>query len=187
MRYVCLLVLMQSFVLAQDGAAIYKERCASCHDTPQGRVPALSTLKQMTGAEIYIALTNGTMKSRAEGLATPEIFALIGYIGPKDVTQPAPVRIEPTCKSAAVFRPGANSAEWNGWSTSATNSRFQDKAAAGLTAQDVSRLKLKWAFNLGDVTMGRGQPVIVGGECSSLRKRARYMHSMRIPAAYAGA
>lgn len=163
MRYVCLLALITPVLYAQDGAAIYKERCASCHDAPQGRVPALSTIKQMTGAAIYAALTNGTMKSRAEGLATSDIFALIGYIGPKDVAQPAQVTIAPTCKSPGVFRPSANSPEWNGWSTSATNSRFQDQAAAGLTAADVSRLKLKWAFNLGDVTTARGQPVIVGG------------------------
>jgi polyvinyl alcohol dehydrogenase (cytochrome) len=56
-----------------------------------------------------------------------------------------------------------NSPQWNGWSTSSTNSRFQDARNAGLTASSVPKLKLKWAFNLGAVTMARSQPTIVGG------------------------
>ena len=42
MRYVCLFVLMLPALSAQDGAAIYKERCASCHDMPAARVPSLA-------------------------------------------------------------------------------------------------------------------------------------------------
>ena len=59
------------------------------------------------------------------------------------------------------FKPGATSA-WGGWSPSVTNSRYQDAKAAGLAAADVPRLKLKWAFNLGAVTMARGQPAVAG-------------------------
>ncbi len=44
-----------------------------------------------------------------------------------------------------------------------TNSRFQDVAAAGLSAASVKNLKLKWSFNLGNVGVARAQPVIVGG------------------------
>jgi polyvinyl alcohol dehydrogenase (cytochrome) len=152
---------MPFFLLAQDGAAIYKERCASCHDAPQGRVPSIAAIKQMSGEAIYMALTSGVMKSRAEGLSTADIMALIGYIAPTGGAQPVP--IEPTCKTPVAFHPAADSPQWNGWSTSLTNSRFQDKAAARLDAADVPRLKLKWAFNLGDVTIARGQPVVIGG------------------------
>jgi len=148
---------------AQDGAAIYKERCAACHDAPQARVPALSAIKAMSGEAIYLVLTSGVMKTQAEGLSTAQIFALLGYIAPTGSSQPAPATIMPTCKGADAFRAGATSPQWNGWSTSVTNSRFQDAAAAGLSASDVPRLKLKWAFNLGDVTVSRSQPTVVGG------------------------
>jgi len=163
MRYVCLFVLMLPVLSAQDGAAIYKERCSSCHDMPAARVPSLATIKAMSGEAIYVALTNGVMKSRAEGLSTPEIFALIGYIAPTGGTQAAAPTFTPTCKGEAAFRVDAKSPQWNGWSTSPTNSRFQDATAAGLAAADVPKLKLKWAFNLGDVTTARSQPAIVGG------------------------
>jgi hypothetical protein len=82
MRYVCLLTLMIPILPAQDGGAIYKERCASCHDAPAGRVPALSAIKAMSGEAVYLALTSGSMKAMAEGLTTAQIFALLGYIAP---------------------------------------------------------------------------------------------------------
>src|SRR5580704_10864641 len=97
MRYLCLLtkpaVLLALLALtmpilpAQDGSAIYKERCAQCHDAPEGRVPSISAIKAMSGEAIYMALTSGSMKTRAEGLSTPQIFALIGYIAPTGGTQ----------------------------------------------------------------------------------------------------
>src|SRR5580700_4954536 len=165
MRYVCLLALILPALSAQDdaGAAIYKERCASCHDVPAERVPPLSSIKAMSGEAIYTALTSGVMKTRAEGLSTAQIFALIGYIAPTGGTHAAAPNITPTCKGSAAFQADAISPQWNGWSTSATNSRFQDAASAGLSPSDVGKLKLKWAFNLGDVTVARSQPTIVGG------------------------
>ncbi len=161
MRYVCLLVLIASTLHAQDGAAIYKQKCASCHDTPAARVPSLSTIKAMSGEAIYKSLTSGVMKTQAAGLSTAEIFALIGFIAPTGGAKPATTAAR-TCTKQPAFPTGANIPEWNGWSTSVTNSRFQDAASAGLAAADLGKLKLKWAFNLGDVTDTRSQPAVIG-------------------------
>jgi polyvinyl alcohol dehydrogenase (cytochrome) len=163
MRYVCLFTLMLPALSAQDGPAIYKERCASCHDSPQPRVPSLTTIKAMSGEAIYLALTSGAMKTRAEGLSTGQIFALLAYIAPTGGSHSAAATIAPTCKGDSTFRADANSPQWNGWSTSATNSRFQDAASAGLAVSALPKLKLKWAFNLGDVATARSQPTVVGG------------------------
>ncbi len=171
MRHTCLplvmIVALSARVLsAQDGAAIYKERCASCHDAPEGRVPAISAIKAMSGEAIYVALTSGPMRTQAQGLSMAQIFALLGYIAPTGAAN-AP-SLERTCKedsstSVAVLQSALNAPRWNGWSTSATNSRVQDAASAGLTASNVPALKPKWAFNLGAVTIARSQPTIVGG------------------------
>ena len=164
MRYVCLFALMTWLLSAQDGAAIYKERCASCHDKPEGRVPSIASIKAMSAETIYASLTAGTMKSRAEGLSTAEIFALIGHIAPAGGahadTAPS---LTPTCKGSAALRLAPAEPQWNGWSPSLTNSRFADAASARLAASDVPKLKLKWAFNLGDVTLSRSQPTVAGG------------------------
>lgn len=163
MRYVCLFALMLPLLSAQDGAAIYKERCASCHDQPAERVPSLAAIKAMSGEAVYTVLATGVMKSQAEGLSTAQIFALLGYIAPTGGAQKAPAAITPTCTSSAPVQLSANAAQWNGWSPGLTNSRFQDAAAAKLSATDVARLKLKWAFNLGDVTVARSQPAFAAG------------------------
>ena len=126
MRYVCLLavitlVLSVPVVSAQDGAAIYKERCASCHDMAEGRTPALSAIKAMSGTNIYLALTSGAMKTQAEGLSTPQIFSLLGYIAPTGGSgaADAPV-LTRTCKTEAPFGPAAFKAamkrRWLSWS-----------------------------------------------------------------------
>ncbi len=162
MRYVCLLALLTSTLWAQDGAAIYKERCASCHDSPAARVPSLSTIKTMSGEAIYLALTRGVMKTQAEGLSSAQMFSLLGYIAPTGGAHAAALQVTPTCATQPAFSVGANTPEWNGWSTKISNSRFQDAASAGLTAGDLGRLKLKWAFNLGDATEARSQPAVFG-------------------------
>src|SRR5215467_10414435 len=171
MRYTCLLaltisVLSPRMLSAQDGAAIYKERCASCHDMPEGRTPPLAAIKAMTGEAIYAALSSGAMRTQAQGLTAPQLFALMGYIAPTG-TAGGP-SITRTCTddssiSPAAFTSAMNAPRWNGWSTSVTNSRFQDARSAGLTASSVPGLKLKWAFNLGNTTTARSQPVVVGG------------------------
>ena len=166
-----LLILMTTgLVEAQDGAALYKERCASCHDSPEGRTPSIGAIKQMTGAAVYAALTNGVMKSQTSGLSTQEVISLLVYIAPAGDANAKPA-FEKSCTGNApalpigsTLRPGASA--WGGpgedGAPSVTNSRYQDAKAAGLAAADVPRLKLKWAFNLGAVTMGRGQPAVAG-------------------------
>ena len=179
MRHTCLplvmIVALSARVLsAQDGAAIYKERCASCHDAPEGRVPAISAIKAMSGEAIYVALTSGPMRTQAQGLSMAQIFALLGYIAPTGAAN-AP-SLERTCKedssiSVAALKSALNAPRWNGWSTSATNSRFQDAASAGLTASNVPALKLKWAFNLGAVTIARSQRTIRPASRMMTRRR----------------
>src|SRR5262245_34171524 len=108
MRYVGLLavtilVLSTQALFAQDGAAIYKERCASCHDAPEGRVPSFSTIKAMSGTSIYLALTSGAMRTQAEGLSTPQIFALLGYIAPTGGASADAPNLTRTCQGDVSF------------------------------------------------------------------------------------
>ncbi|HLI83084.1 MAG TPA: PQQ-binding-like beta-propeller repeat protein [Bryobacteraceae bacterium] len=63
------------------------------------------------------------------------------------------------CASAKPFTP--SSGDWNGWGVDRANSRFQPHP--GLSASDVPKLKLKWAFAFPGETRTQSQPVIVGG------------------------
>ena len=52
---------------------------------------------------------------------------------------------------------------WNGWSPDRSNARFQSAEAAGLTANSVPDLSLKWAVGFPGVTVASFQATIVGG------------------------
>src|SRR4029434_10316871 len=52
---------------------------------------------------------------------------------------------------------------WNGWSTDVNNARYQPAKDAGLTAQQVPNLKLKWAFGVPNATEMYSQPTVVSG------------------------
>ena len=51
---------------------------------------------------------------------------------------------------------------WSGWGGE-NNARFQTKAAAGLAATDIPKLKLKWAFGLPDGKSMYSQPAVAFG------------------------
>jgi polyvinyl alcohol dehydrogenase (cytochrome) len=160
--FALLILVITGLLQAQDGAALYKERCASCHDSPQGRTPSIDAIRQMTGGAVYAAL-NGVMKSQTSGLSTQQVLSLVVYIAPAGDAGAKPA-FEKNCAGNASLKPAASAwgGQWGGWSPSVTNSRYQETKEAGLAAADVPRLKLKWAFNLGAVTMGRGQPAVAG-------------------------
>jgi polyvinyl alcohol dehydrogenase (cytochrome) len=165
MRYVCLLAMVLAAVSAraQDGGVVYKAHCASCHDSGAARVPPESALKTMSVPQLLATLENGTMKTVGDTLTPQERYAVVLYLSwaaPKVSPLPAPAFCS---ASAAPFRYSSSGATWTGWSTGVANSRFQDAAGAGLTAQDVPKLKLKWAFALGDETTARSQPAVADG------------------------
>ena len=65
------------------------------------------------------------------------------------------------CTSRVLMRDIAAGPVWNGWSPDATNARFH--RASGLSASDVPRLTLKWAFGFPGVSSVCGQPTVAGG------------------------
>ena len=52
---------------------------------------------------------------------------------------------------------------WNGWGNGPTNARFQPKSQGKLTAADLHRLELKWAFGYANTASAEPQPTIAGG------------------------
>lgn len=160
-----LLVALSCASVAQDGAVIYKQYCAACHDAPKGRIPALEALRGMSNAAILRALNSGSMREEAKSLNAQQRGAVAAYLG-TGTSVPLPVTASQTasgfCSTSAPPASGTHSA-WNGFGANTANTRFQTTDAAGMRAEDVPKLQLKWAFSLGDVTGARGQPVVVGG------------------------
>src|SRR5215471_1959463 len=66
----------QNPVTSPEGAALYKERCAVCHDNPQERVPPLFLIRRRSAEDVIQTLTSGVMKQQATGLSADQIRAL---------------------------------------------------------------------------------------------------------------
>jgi outer membrane protein assembly factor BamB len=58
---------------------------------------------------------------------------------------------------------GMTKPRWNGWGADSSQRRFQPAEMAHLTPSDVSKLKLKWAFELPAGRATVAQPTVMGG------------------------
>lgn len=165
MRYLCLLLvlLIPTAARAQNGAEVYKTHCASCHNSGVARAPSESALRAMNLMRVLAALQTGVMKSVGDTLTPQERYAVALFLSaaaPKAVPLPASGFCS---RGAPPFRYSPAGATWMGWSTGVANTRFQNSEAAGITEENVPKLKLKWAFALGDETNARSQPAVDGG------------------------
>lgn len=161
----CLLFLLifSCAAFAQHGPALYKQHCAACHDAPQGRTPSVDALRRMSATAILKVLDVGVMREQAQGLSASERAEIAEYlgVGPSAASASAAQPVG-KCKNTSPQQSSGHS-DWNGFGAGLANTRFQSADAAGLSVADVPKLRLKWAFGLGDVTNSRGQLVIVGG------------------------
>jgi polyvinyl alcohol dehydrogenase (cytochrome) len=158
-----LLLLESAALYAQDGAALYRQRCASCHDGGVARAPQTAALKQMSPENVMFALMSGVMQIQGSTLTQGEIRAVSEF-----VTGKAPAEEEfakqAYCRDAVPsLDRGLTQPHWNGWGVDASNHRFQPAAMARLAAGDVPRLQLKWAFGFPGDARAFAQPAVVGG------------------------
>jgi polyvinyl alcohol dehydrogenase (cytochrome) len=164
MRSLLLFVLGASTALGQDGASVYKAHCAMCHDAGGGRIPPVSALRAMSSSSILRALDTGLMKTQAADLTQGERDAVAKYLGSPSLKPVAALPASAFCSAKAKGLPvDLESRRWRGWGGDTVNTRFADSATAGITAADVPKLKLKWAFGLGDGTSVRSQVAAGGG------------------------
>jgi polyvinyl alcohol dehydrogenase (cytochrome) len=162
--------LSSATAFAQDGAALFKSYCASCHETgtnADSRVPGRDILAQLTPDQILQALEKGAMKAQAAERSRAQRRALAEYLSGKPLGSELPNTIPKSAfcaKSREIsFRNDLDGPAWNGWGVTVTNSRFVPVEAAGITVDDVPRLKFKWAFGFPGASSGGTQPVVVGG------------------------
>jgi len=148
------------------GFAVFQQHCISCHGNPAfERAPSPAALRAMSPERIYTALTTGMMKSVGDTLTeqdrrrVSESLAgqLLGSGQTGDIsTMPNRCASNPPLQNVA-------GSGWNGWGNGLANDRFQSAAAAGLSAESVPHLQLKWAFGYPGGTSAYGQPTVVAG------------------------
>ncbi len=176
-----LLGALVSIALAQtppDGAALFKARCASCHEPARERAPNRQLMAAMPRVVIVQALTTGSMTPMAAGLSRADIEAIAAHLAPPPfVPQPgsgpagaagrggrggaglppyAQTMEDVMCATHPPIRKSGS--DWHDFLLEPTGQRFQK--TPGLKAADVPKLKVKWAFSVNSGSYG--QPVVVG-------------------------
>lgn len=161
---------------AASGEAVFQRICAACHlsltsaDTG-GAVPGIRALprellQQFAPEAILNTLTNGKMQAQAASLSPAERRAVAVYVSGRDFG-PAVAAAEDIetnlCTEQLVMGDPQASPSWNGWGNGPANTRFQPKSQGKLTAADLPRLQLKWAFGFSNAMTARPQPTVVGG------------------------
>ena len=152
--------LFSSTAAAQDGAGLYAARCASCHDNgAASRAPSRQVIGTLTVDRIVEALETGVMRIQGEALSSEERRAIATYLSTATPSTPVPTRSGGhACSTSTPFSTTAAGA-WNGWGVSLNNDRFQRNP--GLTAADVPKLVVKWAFGFEGENAAATQPIVV--------------------------
>ena len=142
-RFLVLAIAPLAFAADPDGAALYKLRCAACHDiSAETRAPAPTALKLMSPENIVHALETGVMKEQGATMTPDQRRTVAEYLTGKVMGSSSMKTTAGICADPkARFNPDGPA--WNGWGADLANTRFESAAVLGLAAADVSRLKLK--------------------------------------------
>jgi len=136
------------------------------------RAPDMDILRAMAPDRVLAAMETGKMVSMATGRNAAERRAIAESLTGKKLRNtlevtPLPKAMCSTANGGAAARTAFSSSSgptWNGWGGAGTsNTRFQDARSAGLTAADVPKLKLKWAFGFPGDLQSNAQATIIGG------------------------
>ena len=144
-----------------SGEVVYAKYCASCHDQVGARIPTREALTRMSPARILRTLDFGLMMSIAYPMRRDEREAVAKFLGTGD-DDPTPPS-SAFCQTDRPIMSGSPGESWTGWGPSPANTRFQTPERAGLSAKDLSRLELKWAFGFPGDVIAFAAPTILRG------------------------
>ena len=142
----------------------FEQRCGACHTKPtDGRTPDRASLRQRTPEQVLEALTSGSMQANAEGLTDAQKRMLAEYITERPLGAAANGQAS-AMPNRCVAKPLGNPLSGHAWNgADQGNARYQPAASARLAADQVSKLKLKWAFGFPNGSSAFGQPAVAGG------------------------
>lgn len=158
-----LIVAVPAVALARQppaGEAVFTRACATCHKPGQNEVPPPDALRAYSPEAILNSLTNGKMAAQGATLTTADRVAVAQFLTGRAIV--ASGRRDNRCTAATPTADPMQGPRWMAWGNDPGNTRYA--AQGGLTAQDLPRLKLKWAFGYDGATSARVQPALAGGK-----------------------
>lgn len=145
-----------------EGDTLFTANCANCHvELVDEKIPTLAVLNDMSANAILRTLTDGAMRIQGNLLTPEQRVAVAEYVsGETVIDQPISFSVG-MCESIPALQAPAAGSVWSGWGNDEGNTRYQTETG-GLTAAEVPKLTLKWAFGLPDVSQARAQPAVWG-------------------------
>ncbi|HJO05010.1 MAG TPA: PQQ-binding-like beta-propeller repeat protein [Acidobacteriota bacterium] len=161
----------------------FENGCAVCHDnSPAGRpvsggnapgnMPSRFDIQQMEAEELLAVLSRPIaahdesdrfriFRDEAYKRATIELVTGKAFDG---VAHREAAAMPNQCARPINLDNWESQPSWNGWDPELSVHRFASEEIGGITAEDLPRLKLKWAFGLPDAGIANwSQPSVVGG------------------------
>jgi polyvinyl alcohol dehydrogenase (cytochrome) len=145
------------------GEILFRDDCSGCHSADDTRAPSPEVLRGRSPQAIIDALTAGSMKYQGLALSGGERRAIAEYLTGRKLRAPLSSNTIGNCGRRPPPGDPRAGPHWNGWGPSIDNTHAQPADQAGLTAEQVPRLHLKWAFGFPDATSAWAQPTIAGG------------------------
>ncbi|MCR9193921.1 MAG: PQQ-binding-like beta-propeller repeat protein [Hyphomonas sp.] len=136
---------------------LYQDHCAICHNGTIPEAPTRETLERMTSPNLIAAMTDGVMAPQSVRLSSFDKEILATYLGGAADDAARRAIDMPRCEGDLSF---SREAAWNRWGGDLRNSRFRTADMTEITADNVDRLSLKWAFGFPNAVRARSQPAV---------------------------
>ncbi|HEY6815310.1 MAG TPA: PQQ-binding-like beta-propeller repeat protein, partial [Croceibacterium sp.] len=155
--------------VAALGNAVYARACAACHENALTHAPGKAAIAGLSADSVLRILTTGRMQQQAAGLSGEERAAVAQAVtgkrlGPSTGSGPEAAEVAmPRCTGEAARFDANEPPRFDGWGLDGRNGHAIPTAQAGLSAGNVGRLKLKWAFAVPQALDMRSQPALAGG------------------------
>lgn len=129
------------------GEALFKSRCAACHEPNIERAPSRAMLAMMAPAQIAGALETGIMAPMAAGLSKADIQTLAAHLGASasSLAQAAPAALASPAPASAID-PRAKPVEWRAYNGNYASTRYAPLAE--INKETVKNLRVAWRQSL---------------------------------------
>ena len=149
-------------IAKRAGAEVYQNNCAVCHSGAVSEAPKLASLQLLSKEAIVTTLRTGVMRNQADRLSKEQHEQLAAFISAGKETETLARAITGICKEENSDASLDTTPIIGNWGMGLQNKRYYDGNDLKISAENVSGLKLSWAFAFPNATRARSQPTIVG-------------------------
>jgi polyvinyl alcohol dehydrogenase (cytochrome) len=143
------------------GKRVFYTTCSTCHrDTMGSLAPGSTILSTMTPRAIVAALDNGKMRQQGAALSESERKAVAVWLTKRELKTSVIPKDAYAPFSYSSHVPSRY--DYSGWGGNYAATGFRSREQAGISAENLPSLKLKWVFAFPDATIVRSKPAIVG-------------------------